>query len=66
MMTERDELDMTALIDRLREELGLGPDVRISLSRRDDPEGHSCIVADVMIEEDSDEGGDDDRAQKSS
>jgi len=48
-MTEHDGIDMTALIDRLREEFG--PDVRLVLSWCDDPEikGYSYVVGDVRM-----------------
>jgi len=49
MMAERDGLDMTALVDNLREEFG--PDVRLFLSWCDDPEieGYSYVVGDVRV-----------------
>jgi len=46
-MTEHDGIDMTTLVDKLREEFG--PDVRLFLHWRDDPEieGYSYVVGDV-------------------
>jgi len=48
-MTEHDGIDMTALIDGLRDEFG--PDVRLFLYWYDDPEieGYSYVVGDVRM-----------------
>jgi len=49
MMTEHDGIDVTTLVDKLREEFG--PDVSLFLYWCDDPEieGYSYVVGDVRM-----------------